>query len=410
MRDDAISVSLGLEGFRVLDTIEADERVDVLVELTAGAGVCLGCAGVSTYVHERTDVRVRDVAVHGKPTYLLWRKRRFRCERSECERSTFSEEHPEIPPRARTTRRFRRPLARRAKRAAVSHVASEERTSWWLVWRSITETVDLTQADASVVHRLGIDEAAFRRGLRFHTAFVDLDRRRLLDLVPGRTKRSVTDWVDERLPGWRAGVTEVVIDPFEAYRQGVGESFPQATLIVDKFHAVRLANQALDAVRRRLQREAGRRRSRQSRSVAPSRWGRALFSSRRILVKARERLTDAERERLERALSADPTGELRAAWDLKERFRDWYLAASPEQARARLRRWYVKVERSGIAEFVELARTVRAWEPELLAHFGSGATNGPTEGITNLIKVVKRQGFGYRNFENFRLRVLYRCG
>ncbi len=64
----------------------------------------------------------------------------------------------------------------------------------------------------------------------------------------------------------------------------------------------------------------------------------------------------------------------------------------------------------GSGEFVDLARTVRAWEPGLLAHFSSGATNGTTEGITNLIRVLKRQGFGYRNFENFRLRVLYRCG
>jgi transposase len=228
--------------------------------------------------------------------------------------------------------------------------------------------------------------------------------------VPERTKRSVTDWVDARPPSWRAGVAEVVIDPFDAYRQGAAEALPQVTLIVDKCHAVRLANQALDAVRRRLRRKAGRRRSRQSRSVAPSRWGKALFSSRRILVKARERLSQSERERLERALGADPTGELRAAWILKERFRGWYLAASPEQARTGLHRWYRKIERSAIPEFTELARTVKAWEPELLAHFGSGATNAATEGITNLIKVVKRQGFGYRNFDNFRLRVLYRCG
>ncbi len=317
MQDDAISVSLGLEGFAVLETFEADDRVDVLVELKAGAGVCPACGGVSTFVHERTDVRVRDIAVHDKPTYLLWRKRRLRCEQSDCDRATFSEEHPEIPPRARTTRRFRRHLARRARRAAVSHVASEEHTSWWLVWRSITEAVELRSPDVSVVRRLGIDEASFRRGLRFHTAFVDLDRRRLLDLVPGRTKRSVTGWVDERTPAWRAQITEVVIDPFDAYRQGVAEALAQVTLIVDKFHAVRLANQALDAVRRRLQREAGRRRSRQSRSVAPSRWGRALFSSRRILVKARERLSEDERDRLERALGADPTGELRGAWVLK---------------------------------------------------------------------------------------------
>ena len=79
MRDDAISVSLGLEGFTVLDTIESDDRIEVLIELKPGAGVCPGCAGVSTCVHERTEVRVRDIAVHGKPTYLLWRKRRLRC-------------------------------------------------------------------------------------------------------------------------------------------------------------------------------------------------------------------------------------------------------------------------------------------------------------------------------------------
>jgi len=139
VQDDAISVSLGLEGFTVLGTIESDDRVDVLVELRVAAGVCPRCAGVSTYVHDRTDVRIRDIAVHGKPTYLLWRKRRLRCEGSECERATFSEEHPEIPRRGRTTRRFRRHLARRARRSAVSHVASEEHASWWLVWRSVIE-------------------------------------------------------------------------------------------------------------------------------------------------------------------------------------------------------------------------------------------------------------------------------
>ncbi len=201
-----------------------------------------------------------------------------------------------------------------------------------------------------------------------------------------------------------------MIDPFDAYRHAVEQALPQVRLIVDKFHAVRLANLALDAVRRRLQREAGRYRSRRSRSVQPSRWGKALFHSRRILVKARERLTESERDRVKQALDADPTGELGTAWVLKESFRDWYWPPHPSKARTRLRRWYRQVERSGIGEFDEFARTVHAWEPGLLAHFDSGATNGPTEGITNLVKVVKRQGFGYRNFENFRLRVLYRFG
>lgn len=410
MRSDAISLSLGLEGFTVLETIEHDDFVHVLIELEAGAGACPSCGHASTTVHDHALTRVRDLSLHSKPTTLMWRKRRFRCEQPECERNSFSEVHPEIPPRARSSLRFRRHLAQRAKWGPVSHVAAEEETSWWLVWRSITESVTLRQADELTVRRLGIDEASFRRGLRYHTAFVDLDRRRLLDLVPDRTKRSVTEWAAARPRTWRSQVTEVVIDPFASYRLGVREAFPHVRLVVDKFHAVRLANQALDAVRRRLQREAGRRRDRRSRSVAPSRWTRSLFSSRRLLVKARERLTEHERERLEQVLASEATGELRLAWVLKERFRDWYLAEGPVQAQAGLQSWYAEVEQAGLREFAGLALTVKDWEEGLLAHFATGATNAATEGITNLVKVVKRQGFGYRNFENFRLRVLYRCG
>jgi transposase len=80
-----------------------------------------------------------------------------------------------------------------------------------------------------------------------------------------------------------------------------------------------------------------------------------------------------------------PTGELRAAWVLKERFRDWDLAGGQEQARVGLERWYGDVELFGIGEFAEFARMVRSWEAGLLAHFAFGATNAATEGITNLV-------------------------
>jgi hypothetical protein len=83
---------------------------------------------------------------------------------------------------------------------------------------------------------------------------------------------------------------------------------------------------------------------------------------------------------LERALGADPTGELRAAWVLKEHFRDWYLAADPEQARTRLGRWYREVERSGIAEFADLARTVRAWEGDCSPTSAPASPTGPPRG------------------------------
>jgi transposase len=151
---------------------------------------------------------------------------------------------------------------------------------------------------------------------------------------------------------WRS-VTEVGDRP--AYLQAVREALPHATVVVDKFHAVRLAGAALDAVRGRLQSHVGRRQSRGGRSPGPPRWSPALSGSRRILLKARERLAERDRNRLDEAFGADATGELRTAWELKERFRDWYLAPDQDAARAGLQGWYEAVETAGIGEFTEQA-------------------------------------------------------
>lgn len=409
MRADVIELSLGLEGFRVIGTTEDPDGVEIVIERNDAAGVCPDCNTISALVHDRSTVALRDLPVRCKPTTLRWVKRRFRCPAEECERKTFTESCPEVSHGARGTRRFAQHLARRARRCPVAHVASEESVSWWRVWKAVS-AVPLRILDDLVVRRLGIDEASYRKGLRYHTGFVDLDRADLLDVVPGRTKASVTDWLDARTPAFRAGIREVVIDPFEAYRRGAEASLPHVQVVADKFHAVRLANDALDAVRIRSQRQAGKARSRRSRSPSPSRWARPLYGARRLLLKARERLDERQWARLEEALAADPSGELHRAWQLKESFRDWYLAETPESAREGLEAWYARVQAEQIPEFMGLAKTVRAWETELLAHFTSGATNAATEGITNLVKVVKRDGFGYRNFDNFRRRVLYRCG
>ena len=143
---------------------------------------------------------------------------------------------------------------------------------------------------------------------------------------------------------------------------------------------------------------------------------RALLAAvSRMLLTAAEQLTERGRVRLWAGLSAgDPTGEVAAAWQGKELLRAVYAADGVVAARwalARFYRWRDGVG-VGVAELSRLARTVRAWEAEVLAFHATGScSNGPTEALNLLTKKVKRVGCGFRNFANYRLRLLLlHCG
>jgi transposase len=172
---------------------------------------------------------------------------------------------------------------------------------------------------------------------------------------------------------------------------------------VDHFHAIRLANAVVDQVRRRTQPATlghrGRKRD-------------PLYRIRKLLLTAHEQLTSRGRVRLRAGLAAgDPGGEVAAAWQGKELLRAVYQAVGPAGARAALDRFYHWADGVQVAELSRLARTVRAWEAEVLAfHSTMGCSNGPTEAVNLLIKKVKRVGHGFRNFANYRLRLLLHCG
>jgi transposase len=176
-----------------------------------------------------------------------------------------------------------------------------------------------------------------------------------------------------------------------------------ATVVVDHFHAIRLANAVVDQARRRTQQDTLGHRGRKH---------DPLYRIRKLLLTAAEQLTQRGRVRLRAGLSAgDPGGEVTAAWQGKELLRAVYAAVGAAAARAALDRFYCWSDGVGVAELSRLARTIRAWEAEILAfHSTDGCSNGPTEAINLLIKKVKRVGHGFRNFHNYRLRLLLHCG
>jgi transposase len=352
---------------------------------------------------------------------VRWRKRQYRCREQACPRKAFTESITEIPPRARLTGRLCRQLASQvASGRSVSAVAAERGVSWPVAHRHYAAYADglLTEPEPPVV--LGIDET--RRGTpkwiqdpvtgrwvrtgRFETNFTDLSGQgRLLGQVAGRTGTAVTGWLDARGQDWKNQVTYVAIDPCAVYRSAVTRALPGAVIVVDHFHLVQLANQAVTKVRQRVTLQVLGRRG----TARDPAW-----ANRRRLLRGRERLTEQQYTRMwGEILAQEATGELLAAWIAKEELRYLLALARTSPARSeissRLFAFYDWCARADVPEVTTLAKTIEAWWPQILAFIDTGITNAATEANNRLVKDAARIAFGFRNLHNQRRRVRLHC-
>jgi len=141
------------------------------------------------------------------------------------------------------------------------------------------------------------------------------------------------------------------------------------------------------------------------------RTGDPLYRIRRLLLRGAQTLTERGAARLADGLDAgDRYDEVGAAWVAKELLRDVYAAIDPAHARRLLTVFYQWCADAEVAEVTRLARTIAAWEDEVLAYHHERLSNGPTEAMNLLVKKIKRVGHGFRNFANYRLRLLLHCG
>jgi len=406
------SILLGLDRFEVTAAEIADEEWRLEVQTTATTVGCVAC-GSQARVHARRTVRVRDLPIGGRPVVLAWRKRVWRCVEPACAVQTWTEQTVAIRPRAVLTERARAEACRRVGKDAhaVAAVARDLGVGWATVMRAVADhgqplVDDPTRLDG--VATLGLDETSFLKATpttpaRYVTGLVDVAGGRLLDVIADRTTRAVTAWLGARPRSWLAGVGTVELDPWRGYASALVVPLGHATVVVDHFHAIKLANTMLDEVRRRTQQAALGHRGRKH---------DPLYRIRKLLLTAAEQLTRRGWARLRAGLTAgDPSGEVAAAWQGKELLRAVYAAGDLAGACAALDRFYRWGDGVQLLELSRLARTVRAWQTEILAfHTTGGCSNGPTEAINLLIKKVKRVGHGFRNFANYRLRLLLHCG
>jgi len=423
---DGTTLLFGLPGVQVerVERLADGTRVVQVATAEQTAAACPSCGVVSTSVKARVSTSPRDIPYGEERIIVRWNKTRWRCREDYCARSSFTEAIAQVPARARTTTRLRSQVGAAIGAAArsVAEVADAHSVSWPTAHRAFVAHAEAQPTEPEPVRVLGIDET--RRGKPrwqrcsdtqrwvrvdpWDTGFVDLaGDQGLLGQREGRTGAAVIDWLRERSDAFRAGVEYVAIDPAAVYATAIRTPglLPNATLVVDHFHLVKLANDALTKVRRRVTWDL---RDRRGRRADPE------WANRRRLMRARERLSDKSFAKMWNAIvSEDDTGQILSAWIAKEELRTLLstvrTGGDPHLTRHRLHRFLSWCIDSQIPELLTLATTIDTRWPEINAFIVTGITNARTEGYNRLVKQVKRAGCGFRNPDNSARRIRFHC-
>jgi transposase len=409
---------VGLPDVKVLavDTVE-DQPLTVHIEQIGDRPGCPECGGPSM-VKDRSKVVLADLPAFGRPARLVWHKYRLECPDPSCAKGSLTWEDPRIawPRHAMTDRAGRWVTVQVGQKGrSVAEVARELDVDWHTVSDAVvsygTALIERPERTEVTTTALGLDETLFIRRGRWHrqefvTSIVDVSPGRtaqLLDIVEGRTAKAPSSWICARAPTWRAGIAWGCLDLSGPYRKTFNDTLPEAAQVADPFHVVKTANHKLDECRRRVQNETlGHR----GRKIDP------LYRARRLLTKAGERVDENGKTKLLGLLAAgDPHGEVKETWHAKELVRSIYDITDADTAEQFVCELAIDLQdESRPPEARSLGRTLARWFDEITNWHKASVTNGPTEAINNLIKRIKRIGFGFRSFAHYRIRVLLYAG
>jgi transposase len=294
----------------------------------------------------------------------------------------------------------------------VSEVAAELSCDWHTVNDAVcTYGEALLAADRKRLNKttaIGLDETSFVKlsssnHTDYATTVADVENHQIIEILPTRKYTDVAGWIDKQPKSWKERIRFGALDMSATYAAVYSVMLPSAAQVVDPFHVISLANRSLDAVRRRVQTEQTGHRGRRD---------DPLYRARRVLLRGEEHLDAAATERLWSLLAlGDPGAEVAIAYRIKERLREFYRTRDPDQAKAMLKELEAHCRRRTMPpEIQRLGRTIGAWFDKIANFHLARVSNGPTEALNNLIKRIKRIGFGFRNFENYRIRALLYAG
>ncbi|AYY11805.1 ISL3 family transposase [Actinobacteria bacterium YIM 96077] len=408
-----VEALVGLKNVQVLAYQRAGPDVELLIEQVEVTRFCPSC-GAQAQIKDRPVVRYVDLPVFGTPMTLAWRKHRLRCPHERCHRRSWTlGDHRIAAKNCRLTTRCAKWATEQVGRGrAVSDVARELGCDWHTINDALTTYGEaLLEADTkrlTLTTAIGLDETSFvklgtQRWRQYVTTVADVANHQILEILPTRDFKDVAHWVHSQPGSWKGKIGFGALDMSNVYAAVYSVTLPKAHQVVDAFHCVQLANRALDEVRRRVQREHTGHRGRRN---------DPLYRVRRVLLTGEERLNETAQQRLTSLLElGDPHGEVAIAYRVKERLREFYRCTDINTAQAMLTELIEHCQRPAMpVELHKLGRTLQKWFDKICNFHLARTSNGPTEALNNLIKRIKRIGYGFRNFRNYRVRALLYAG
>jgi transposase len=299
-------------------------------------------------------------------------------------------------PRRSYTRAFERYVLELSRRMTIRDVAAHLGVGWDLVKDIQKRDLSRRYAKPKLKHlrRIAIDEIAVAKGHRYMTIVMDLDSGAVVFVGDGKGADALKPFW-KRLRPSKARIGAVAMDMSAAYRGAVSAHLPDAKIVFDHFHVIKLFNDKLSDLRRAVYREA-----------TDVMHKEVLKGTRWLLLKNPENLDSEkdEKRRLEEAFSLNKP--LAVAYYLKDDLRRFWEQPGRRFATAFLDGWLRRAEASGIKVLKQMAKTLAAHRSGLLAYYEAMITSGPMEGTNNKIKTMKRQAYGFRDKEFFKLKIL----
>ena len=380
---------LNLTSYEVIALEENQHDYHINAEVKVPPLICPLCKSDKIVGFGRREQLVKDLPMHGKRVGIYVATRRMQCR--SCNK-TFSEALPDVDERRSMTSRLLDWIGKQAVKRTFSSIADEVGVAEGTVRAVFSDYINQLQQTIrfETPRWMGIDEIHL---IKPRGVITNIENNTVVELLHNRNKDTVVRYL-HHLDG-KEQIQYVAMDMWVPYRDAIRAVIPQAQIVIDKFHVLKMANEALEKVRKGL---------RESLTLKER---RGLMHDRFVLLKRAHDLGDKERLLLSGwTKNYDVIG---IAYQLKEAFFGIYDAESSDEAAAKYIEWKRGVTPEAAPAFSDLIRAWENWEPYILAYFDHPITNAYTESLNNLIRVMNRLGRGY-SFEALRAKILFSEG
>ena len=368
------------------------KQLDISISFPRGSKfTCSSCKQSNLPIHDTIEKRWRHLNFFQHEAYLIARVPRTKCKKC----GVRLVDVPWARSSTGFTLLFEAMVMVLAKAMPVKTIAGFINVHDTRLWRIIHHYVDqgLSEADYSQVNQVGFDETSSKRGHNYVSIFVDLDVPRVMFATEGKDASTVKRFKDDLIEhgGLENNIQEMCCDMSPAFIKGVNTQFPNASLTFDKFHIMKVVNEAVDKVRREEQKDCP-----------------VLAKSRYIWLKNPSNLTCQQADKLKNLSIKRLHLKTSRAYQIKLNFQELFNQPS-ESSECFLKKWFFWATHSRMQPIIDAAYTIKRHWSGVLNWFSSGLNNGILEGLNSLIQAAKAKARGYRTTKNL-IAMIYLIG